>query len=252
MKKKLLAGAAGTFAMLFVTGCQVTAPAPVADVNADALREPIAYYGDIELFDEKSTPLLVMVRTPFASGEIFLAETLKNALNKSDVNCVAAGKPFDIQIYINSGYNELTPVPQCRLEHILSISVAAADGTGLLPVWEHKTETGRAYPSTADAQKQLKPLIIESIKNWEKNNFSNEAGKVLKASVVRFRMSRKLVEVNPVSFEKDLRTVLNKLRKIDGVVAVRMIEADKDSRIASFRVLHRNDLSIKNEIQKQK
>ena len=74
----------------------------------------------------------------------------------------------------------------------------------------------------------------------------------MKVSVVRFKMSRNIVELNPIQFEKDLRRVLNWLRKINGVVDVRMIEADKESRIASFRVLYRKDIFQKERLKKQK
>ena len=74
----------------------------------------------------------------------------------------------------------------------------------------------------------------------------------MNASVVRFKMSRKLIELNPIRFEEDVRAVLNKLRKIDGVVEVRMIESNKETRIASFRVLSRENISFNDEIQKQK
>ena len=252
MKKNLISGAVGALTLLLVAGCRITTPTPIADENAKALPEPISYYGDVELFDEKSTPLVVMVANSPDAEETYISETLKSFLNKSNINCVSAGKPCDIQININSAYSELTPVPQCRLSHILSISVSACDGTKLLPVWEHKTEALRAYSTLAEAKAKLTPQIKDSIKAWEKNNFQNEAGKFFKASIVRFKMSRKLIELNPIRFEEDLRSVLNKLRKLNGVVDVRMIEANKESRIASFRVLYRDNLSLKNEIKKQK
>ena len=252
MKKKIISGMTGALALLLIAGCRVTTPAPISDANAKALPEPISYYGDVELFEVKSTPLAVMITSAAASEETFVAEILKTCLNKSDVISVSHGKPCDLQININSTYRELTPAPQCRLSHILAISVAASDGTTLLPVWEHKTEALQAYAALNIAKSKLQPQINESIKLWEKNHFSKEAGKILSASVVRFKMSRKLIELNQFRFEEDLRSVLNKLRKIDGVVEVRMIEADKETRIASFRVLYRGNISLKDVIQKQK
>ena len=252
MKKKMISGTTGVLALLLIAGCRVTTPGPVADANTKALTEPISYYGDVELFDEKSTPLIVRIAPATASEDTFGVETLKNCLNRSNVKSVSLGKPCDIQISINSTYQELTPAPQCRLSHVLAISVASADGTPLLPVWEHKTETMQAYATSSAAKSKLKSQINESIKLWGKNHFRKEAGSVLNASVVRFKMSRKLIELNPIRFEEDVRAVLNKLRKIDGVVEVRMIESNKETRIASFRVLSRENISFNDEIQKQK
>ena len=252
MKKSLFSGAAGLMTLFLVAGCQVTTPAPIADNNSAPLPEPISYYGGIELFDEKTVPLAVMVKSAAAAEETAFAETLKNILNKSNVISVPDGKPCDIQIIVNSDYQVLTPAPQCRLKHTLAITVAAADGTKLLPVWSHKSELQQAYPSFADAKNKLDPQIKESIKAWEKNNFVSDAEKAFKVSVVRFRMSRRFIELNPIQFEKDLRIVLNKLRRIDGVDDVRMIEANKETRIVSFRILSRKNMSLKNEIRKQR
>jgi hypothetical protein len=252
MKRSFFTGATGILALTLFAGCRVATPAPIADSNVKALPEPISYYGEIELFDEKSSPLAVMVSAPAASDETSLAEYMKSVLNKSDITCVQPGQPCDIRISVDSSYQELTAAPQCRLSHLLTIAVSAPDGTGLQPAWEHKTETTQAYPTTADAKNKLLPLIKENIRAWEKAYFSNEAGKVLKVSVVRFKMSRNIVELNPIQFEKDLRRVLNRLRKITGVVDVRMIEADKESRIASFRVLYRKDIFQKERLKKQK
>lgn len=252
MKKNLISGTTGFLTLLLVAGCRVTTPTPITDANAQPLPEPISYYGDIELFEVRNTPLAVLITSSAASEENFVAETLKTCLNDSNINSVSPGKPFDLQISINSTYRELTPAPQCRVNHMLAISVASSDGTKLLSVWEHKTEALQAYVTLNEAKSKLVPQINESIKLWKKNHFSKEAGKILNASVVRFKMSRKLIELSPIRFEEDLRLVLNKLRKIDGVVGVRMIEANKENRIASFRILCRGNISLKDVIQKQK
>ena len=42
-------------------------------------------------------------------------------------------------------------------------------------------------------------------------------------------------------FEDDIRVLLNKLRKLNGIVSVHLIETDKSERIASFRVVYRKD-----------
>ena len=252
MKKKIFSGVTGLLASVMIAGCRVITVSPVADANAKALPEQISYYGDVELFEVKRTPLAVMITSPAASEENFVAETLKTCLDKSNVICVSPGSPCDIRISINSTYRELTPAPGCRLNHILAISVASADGTQLLPVWEHKTEALQAYATLNAARAKLKPQINASIKHWEKHHFSKEAEKVLNASVVRFKISKRLIELDPLHFERDLRAILNKLRKINGVVEVRMIEAERRTRIASFRVLYRKNISLKDEIQKQK
>lgn len=252
MNRNFISSVTGLFILTLAVGCRVTMPTPLADVNASALAEPISYYGDIELFDEKSTPLSVKVAAPASSDDISLIETLKDAVNKSDVNCTAFDKPCDIQIYINSAYQELTPAPQCRLSNSIAISVAAPDGTMLLPIWQHKTQNMQAYSTAADAKNKLRPVINETILAWEKNNFRREVVKNLNVSIVRFKMSRRLIELDPIRFEKDLRLIINKLRKLAGCIDVRTIEANKETRIVSFRILHRNGLCVKDEINKQK
>ena len=252
MKKSLISKTAGVLALLLMAGCRVATPTPAPDDNTRPLPKPFLYYGDIELFDEKITPLAAMITTTAASDEISLAETLKNSLNRSNIICVSPGSPYDIQISINSAYQDLTPVPQCRLSHILSISAAAADGRTLLPVWKHKTEVNQAYKTSVEAKSKLRPAINESIDLWVGSRFGGEVKNVLRVSVMRFKMPRKLIELDPVYFEKELRTVSNKLRRIDGVIDVRIIEADRVNRIASFRVLYRGNGLLRDIIKKQK
>ena len=252
MKRILVTGALSVFALLLTVGCEVTIPQPIADGNSPALPEPISYYGDVEFFDEKRAPLSVSVTEAAGAEALFLADTLKKALANSGINCVAPGKNCDIRLTIDSGYRELTPAPQCRLAHQLSISVAAADGRRLQPVWQHKTETVQAY-LTADAAKAgMKSQISKSVELWQQKKFDREVTSALKVSIVRFRMSRGLVELDPIRFEKDLRIVLNKLHQLKGAVDVRLIEANKETRIASFRILCRNGVSLRKQIQDQK
>lgn len=250
MKRRLFSGTTGILALLFAAGCRVTVPAPTPDENAKPMPEPISYYGGIDVFEKKSSPLMVKVTAPAASDEISLAETMKGVLNKSNVNCVLPGAPCDIQISVDSAYKELTAAPQCRMSHLLTISVSSPDGVMLSPRWEHKTAMAASCSTAAEAKAKLRPQINETIREWGKNNFSNEVEKNLKASVLRVKMSRSLIELNPIRFEEELRTVLNRLRKIKGVVNVRMIEANKDTRIASFRILYRDDIFSKNRKQK--
>lgn len=251
MKKSLISGIVGSMALLSLCACyKVMTPQPIADANAAGLGESISYYGDIELFDEKAAPLMVLVTAPAASKDGSFAAAVKDALTSSSVNCVAPGTPYDIKLSVKSDYQELTPAPQCRMSHLLTISVDAYNGSKLQPSWSHKTETLQACTSAVAAKNNMKPQIEEVIKDWEKNHFSNEAGKLFKVSVVRFRTSRKVIEFNPTRFEKDLRVILNRLRRFNGVVDVRMIEADKENRIASFRVLYRQDILGKNKIKK--
>ena len=250
MKKHLIAGITGSVAILtLLTGC-VTEPNALENPNAPAKSEPLSYFGSIDAFEERSVPLAVAVTVQPSSDSLPLADTLTNTLNKSDVQCVAAGQPFDVQIAVNSAYSELTPAPQCRLFHRLTISVADTAGTMLLPIWEHKTDTIQAYSSLTEAQTALRGQINESIRLWEQSKFRNEAGRCLKASVLRYRMSRPLIDLNPIRFEKDQRYVLNRLRQIPGVVTVRIIEADRNTRIASFRIVYRNDLMLKDYFRK--
>ena len=75
-----------------------------------------------------------------------------------------------------------------------------------------------------------------------RNAVISDGRALIDVSVLRFKTTRKFIEFDPYLFETDLRVLLNELRKIDGVLAVRMIEADKEQRIASFRVVFRKDM----------
>lgn len=252
MYRNTFYSAAGALALMLFAGCRTVTPAPVADANAEGIQENIYYYGDIELFDESSTPIAAAITTTDADGENAFAAALTSALQYSGVTCVTPDKPCDIRINIKSDYNELIPAPQCRMNHILTIFATYADGRKLLPPWEHKTEHQQPYPTAAEAKAKMVPQICRSIKSWGERNFNSPAEMFLQASVVRFKLSRKLIELNPIRFEEELRSVTAQLRNIRGVVFVRMIEADKANRIASFRILHRGKISFKNQFRKQK
>ena len=178
MKKSLFKKVIGTPALLLLVGCAVMTPPAVPDDNAPAVPEPLAYYGDIELFKENPVPLAVMVSAPAASEEVSLVDTLKNAMNGSDIKCVLPGSPFDIQVSINSIYKELTPAPQCRLNHMLEISVANADGVKVLPLWQHKTEALKSCATAAEAKALMRTQINESIREWNRNYFIKKTKKL--------------------------------------------------------------------------
>ncbi len=252
MKKNLFTAMTGVLVLLIFAGCRVMTPPPVIDPNPQPIPEPLRYYGDIELYKEQRVPLAVMISASVAADEISFAETLKNALNNTDINCVAQGAPFDIQIRMNSIYKVLTPAPQCRLNHMLEISVANADGVKVLPLWQHKTEALKSCATAVEAKTLMKPQIEESIREWNRNYFRKEAGKVFKASVLQFRTSRKLIEFDETRYEKDLGHILYRLRRLPGVVNVRMIFSDKANRVAAFRVVYRSDIKLYEQMKNQK
>ena len=252
MKKNLFTVMAGVLALLIFAGCRMMTPPPEIDPNPQSVPEPLRYYGDIELYKEQRVPLAVMITASTAADEISYVDTMKNALNDSDINCVAQGVPFDIQIRMNSIYKVLTPAPQCRLNHVLEISVANADGVKVLPLWQHKTEALKSCTTAADAKALMKPQIDESIREWNKNYFRKEAGRVFKVSVLQFRTSRKLIEFDDTRYEKDISHVLYKLRRLPGVVNVRMIFSDKANRVAAFRVVYRSDIKLYEQMINQK
>ena len=239
MKKFFTVNAVGcVILMLSSLGCQVSTPPDLANENAPAVVEPVPYYGDMVMFSETNTPLVVQVSNTPDTDEAALAGFANSALQQSDVKSSAPGSPCDIRVIIDSDCRRITSAPQCRLSNSITITVAAPDGTKLLPDWTHKSETLQGYSTEVKAREAMLPQLRNAVNEWQRSYFRNNAANQLKAAVLRFKTSKHLIEINPIRFEKDLRSILNALRKIDGVADVRMIEADKQNRIASFRVLY--------------
>lgn len=237
--------------LTFLNGCLVYTPRNVADVNAPGLPEPISYYSGIQLFDLRQVPLVVAVNSSPAD-ELSLAATLKELLQQPDVQCVSFGRPCDLQISVKSDFEQLTPAPNCRLSHTLTLSVATANGAQLVPYYDHKTDSLDSYATAAEAKAKMLPQINKSLKVWERNHFRTAAGTPLKAALLRFRTHMPFIEVDPLNFEEDLRKILNKLRQLPGVADVRLIESNKNDKLASFRVLYRSHIVLLDEIKKQK
>ena len=252
MKKSIFSVFAGaSFAALScLCGCSQITPAPVKDANAPAIPASIdRYSSDILLFEERRVPLMVRVACAPSADEVSVAGVLNDVLNSGNIQCAAAGKPFDVQINIRSEYKELTPAPGCRLNHMLTLNVSAADGTRLLPEWTHKTEGLQAYSTAAEAKAKMLGQVKESIKVWNKNVFSNETDRAFRVTIVRFRLSKRFIELPLDYINRDLKLVRDKIKSIDGVYDLRMIEVDTQNRIATFRILHRSDVALAKQIK---
>lgn len=236
--------------LLLLTACAPEPVQPLTDPNAPPLKEPVTYSDRVQLFDEKRYPLAVRLIPSLSADGQYFNETLKKVLQDQGIDCVLPGKPYDIQIRLDSAFQKLTPAPQCRMSHILTLSVTAPNGTRLLPVWSRKTEMTRAYSTEEKAKNKLLPRINANIAAWGKIDFRNNVAKNLRVSVVRFRLSHKLIELDQKRFEKEQIQILNRLRRIKGVADVRMIEASRKNKTASFRVLFRSDILHSKQINR--
>lgn len=253
MKTNLILSALFAMVMLYVQGCTtLVTPDQMEENRTSEYTVPLLNYGGIELFSEIRVPLQVAVTAAPTLEETSLVKTLQGALQKTDVNCTAPGKDCDIRIYVDSVYRELTREPQCRLYNITTVTVAASDGTKLLPDWKHRTENQQASERKAQAISKLLPYINRNAVSWAKKNFRREVSSHFGVSVLRFKMSRSRIELDRIHFERDMMKINKKLRSIDGVYDVRMIEVNKTKRIVSFRILHKRNTELVKEIKKQK
>ncbi len=245
MKKNLFLSTICMAVFMLLQGCTLVTPQPLSNDNARGVPVPMHTYGNITLFEELRAPLQVSVTTEDPA----LINTMRKYLQQSDINCAAPGAPFDIRVNINSMYHELTPAPKCRLSNTTIISVSAPDGTKISKDWKQKTVNQQGFATAEIAKAKLKPMIAKNIKLWEQNYFRKEAGGRLNVAVLRFKMSKAWIELNPIQFEKDIMKVNKHLRKIKNVADVRMIEVDKKSRIVSFRILCIDHVNFKNALK---
>lgn len=228
--------------VLLGAGCGVVHPKPVSNPNAAGLPEPVSYYGNTQLFAENKDKLRIKVNTNFSNSDIRLAESAVAMLQDVDYSTVGKSDPFDIQISVKSSFKQITPPPQCRVRHMLEINIASVDGIQLFAPWTRSTESNVVRPTYAEAQSAIMPAVKRHLATCIRNAVISDGRALIDVSVLRFKTTRKFIEFDPYLFETDLRVLLNELRKIDGVLAVRMIEADKEQRIASFRVVFRKDM----------
>lgn len=252
MKKNLILCSVCAITGILLQGCVLVTPQPIGESNAPEIAVPMYHYGNITLFEELRVPLQVAIVPAASMNEPSLIAAMQKYLQQSDVKCAAPGAPCDVRININSIYRVLTAAPQCRLSHTMIISTTAADGTKILPERKWQAENQQAVATEALAKAKLLPLIDRNIQLWERNYFRKETGKRLKVTILRFKMSKNLIELNPIHFERDLINVNKRLRSIKGVSNVRMIEVDKKTRLVAFRVLHHSNVNLKYEINKQK
>lgn len=229
-------------ALLFCAGCGVITPQPIANPNSGPLPEPVSYYGETQLFAENKDKLRIKINTNLSYSDPRLAEHAVSMLKDVDYATVGNGEPFDIQLTVKSSFKQITPPPQCRVRHTLQINIASAEGIQLFAPWSRYTESNVVRPTFAEAQAGLMPTVNKHLESCIRNAVISDGRAILDVSILRFKTTRNVIEFDPYLFETDLRLLLNKLRKIKGVLAVRMIESDKKQRVASFRVVFRKDI----------
>lgn len=236
---------AGTvFGTALLCGCGVVTPPPISDANAPAIAEPISFWGEWYLFSEQPDTLRVKIRNNASDAIIGsnIAEHIERNIAK--YNAAAALKESescDVVISFESKYKEMTAAPKCRMYNTTAIEIISSKGEKICSAWENKTESQSVFPDASNAQKAMSPAILNGVDTWLNHTFADIAQKQLGVSILRFKMSKSLIELDPNSFEKEFGQILSMLRKIDGVREVRLIEAEKNDRIASFRVVFHKD-----------
>ncbi len=241
MKKQILnvvSGVTGLFCAALFCGCSAVTPVPLADPNAQAVAEPVWRMDEWYLFAETPDVLRVKVQSR-ASGAVS-AENAAGYIERNIVkyNAAAANgenEPCDAVICLESNFKELTAAPRCRMSHVTAIEILSPKGGTICGRWENKTESQNAFADAKNARQALENSIQEGIDSWLGHTFAAVSQKQLAVHILRFRTSDLVLRMN--SFEKDLGEILNLLRKTGGVRDVRVIEADKENRTVSFRVL---------------
>lgn len=227
---------------LLCGACGHVVPAPVADSNAAALGEPIPYYRNLQVFDEKNVPLCYAL--PANKSEI--SAMVVHTLAQNGAVLVDAAKPYDAKLEVGHFYRSQTitePTPQKRYSLSVNMALITSQGVKLQDLWSTEVSDQKAYDAEAVAQQALLKRFNTVLKEkGAAKTFLKNTESKLAASVLRFATSRDLVEFSSSQFDADVRTVLNHLRKMDGVLEVRLIEADTANRILSCRVLYRKDV----------
>lgn len=223
---------------LLSCACNSVTPAPIANENGQALAEPIPFYRGMQVIEEKNVPLCYALP---ASGDCRIADQVKTALRRSNATLVTAGSPSDVQLQVTHSLKNLkisTPTPQTRYALGVQVTMNLAPGGARQVLWQTEVSDQKAYTSAETAQNALIQQLASAL---DKEDLLANAERTLGVSVLRIAASRELVEINSGKFDTEISQTLSTLRKINGVMNVRLIEADNANRIASFRILYRKD-----------
>ncbi len=232
------------FGTALLCGCGVITPTPISDANAPAMAEPIPFWGEWYLFSEQPDTLRVKIRNNASDAIIgsHIAEHIeRNIVKYNAAAALKENEPCDVIISFESKYKEITAAPKCRMYNTTAIEIISSKGEKICTAWENKTESRSAFPDATTAQKNMSSAVLNGVDTWLNHTFADIAQKQLGVSILRFKTSKSLIELDPNAFEKELGQILNMLRKTDGVREVRLIEAKKNDRIASFRVVYLKD-----------
>lgn len=220
---------------MFCCACHYVAPTPLENENAPALVEPLPFYRNMQVFSEKNVPLCYTVS---ASGSSQIAELVKNSLRRSNAVLVEAGTPCDLQLKVSHNLKSIkitSPTTQTRYSLDARVTMNFPTGGTSRVLWQTEVSDQKAYSSAEAAQNALTTQLEAKLNGKE---LLANAERTLGVSILRIATSRDMVEFDANRFEADITTALNELRKINGVLNVRMIEADKNNRTVSFRVLY--------------
>ena len=223
---------------LLCGACNYVAPTPLADENAPAIVEPLPFYRSLQVFEERSVPLCYTVT---ASDNCPISGLVKNSLRRGEAVLAKDGSPCDVQLKVTHTLKNIkisTPVPQTRYMLNVQIFMNAPRVSSQQLLWQTEVSDQKAYASAETAQAALTQQLGSVL---DTKALLADTERSLGVSVLRIATSRNLVDFNANTFETDVRSALDEVRRINGVLNVRMIEADKNNRTVSFRVLYRRD-----------
>ncbi len=227
-----------------IGGCRQIPPVgPLSlDPNDPGLTEPLPFYSDWFVFSETPDVFRVKLRTHVSDTVLGsrITEYMKGRIAKYNASVVKTeSEPYDAIVSVDSKFRELTGAPKCRLYNITDISLLSARGERLCPPWEKKIDTSKVFASSVDGQRSFQPFIEQLIDTWADNQFERFAFRQYGVSILRIKTTREeFFEEDVYAFETEIRMFLDSMRQIPGVQEVRLIEADRLGRIASFRVVY--------------
>ncbi len=232
------------FSAVMLSGCSVFYPGRLSDRNGNAVPEPIPVYGDSFLFSETRDDFRVGIRsnasdTVAAAGiATYLSGNVAKYGAKTELQ---ESTPRDIEISFESKFKEVTAAPKCRMYNTTSIGIVDPDGQVIAAMQSKKSESQETYADALAAKNALIPAVLAGVDNWLAHTFKHVTEQQLGVSVLRFKASKSLVELDVNRFEKEYAEIAGKLRNCNGIRNVRVIEADKGNRIVSIRVLYQKD-----------
>ncbi len=231
--------------LMLSSACSVMYPQPLEDANATLqAAEAIPYYGNWFIFEEKNDPLRVKILVNAPDEQLLntASEYLESNMTKYNALPVRhTNESHDIAISSDVKFNEITQPPQCRMDGIITFTIYSNGERIVAPV-EYKIEAQNAFDTKEQAKVYLKNNIHKPLNSWLENSFSILTSKQIGNAILRVKLSRDIIELNPVKVEQDIREIMNLLRKTNGIRAVRTIELNNRERIASFRILFERQL----------